>query len=180
MHPNSSSVNQSPDRDAVMAASRLINSRIRGSRSGLERREIARASHDPTLRHAAAIVAAFMAADGAERSEQSPEQAGGFPIGAGESASPASPASPVPASRDGLRQPQTGKLLTPGDHGSRQVVPGSTPGQAISPRRKMQPSYYGRRHGADGQFITHRFAAECQKIGDTIRGARESGKDGAE
>lgn len=33
---------------------------------------------------------------------------------------------------DGLRQPETGKFLTDGDLGSRQTVPGSTPGQADS------------------------------------------------
>jgi hypothetical protein len=65
------------------------------------------------------------------------------------------------------------------DNGKRELVwqvdlRTGTPPAERPPQRKMQPSYYGRRHGADGKFIDRKFAAQVDAIAQRIRDARDA------
>lgn len=162
MHPNSEH-KQAPTREVMQAASRLINSRIGGSRTGLERREIARASRDPALRRAALIMDAFMAASEAEQSQRNYGNCPG--CGAWVALEGRTHCLSCEAKQSERQAGEQKSLLLA--HNPESVSP------AVPDRPSMASQFLANRHrhGADGKFITRKFAAEVESIARRIRSA---------
>jgi hypothetical protein len=171
-------------------ASTLIHRRFGGSLNGLERRELARASSDPALREAARVLDAHDAMNErpswiAERYAQRPQSVvsaqqarGQLAAGSGPSGEGVAARSPEPVANPGihgLRQSQTGKLLTPDDHGSRPSVEGSNPSQATR-RPLMQPSAL--RREINGRYLSPKSMQVFAGVRRLLRDLRESGNGG--
>lgn len=144
-------------------AIRFIVGQVRAS-SNAEAREIARRSPNPALREAARLLDERDAERSqAETAAESQHHRSVDPASSAVSNGESSLSSPLEAIRQaGATEPLLG---------------GATDTERVSPALARRPSYAtlyaaNRRRGVDGQFISRRFARECDKIGDQLRQAR--------